>query len=265
MCEKQLRVQIKDLFVELREEKEKLLNKIKFLENYRKCLNSFCINCKCDQNIIIENKVNFNHLENKYNSVFGFDKSVQIFDNFNNNLNKINEIIDQNIVKIDENNESVEEVINESVFDIDCNNWAENGFVVNNGVRFELIPKVKEETDEELEIIDLTNDQNNDFTQNNINLISVENKFHKINDEMDVKNIDNIHKSFNYLSAILNNNNNNNNKTDLNSDNNNIYGNNNSNPINFENWDKTQQSSGIFFISYLSSKKTFFYVTLIFI
>jgi hypothetical protein len=175
-------------------------------------------------------------LENKYNSLFGFDKSLQIFDKFN-------QIIDQNIVKINENNETVEEVINESVFDIDCNNLAENGFVINNGIRLELIPNIKEETDEELEIIDLTNDQNNDFIQNNINLISVENKVHKINDEMNLKNIDNIHKSFNYLSAILNNNNN---KTDFNSDNNNISGNNNSNAVNYENWDKTQQNSGIF-------------------
>jgi len=75
MNQKLSQVFINDLFDELKEENNRLLNQllfaqkcIKLFENYRNFLNSFCNNCKCDQNI--RNKLTFNDLENQYKSVF---------------------------------------------------------------------------------------------------------------------------------------------------------------------------------------------------
>ena len=66
---------INDLFVELKEENNRLLNEllltqkcVHLLEKYRNCLISFSNNCKCHQNINNKNIINL--LENEYKSVF---------------------------------------------------------------------------------------------------------------------------------------------------------------------------------------------------
>jgi hypothetical protein len=91
------KLEINDLFVELKNENKRLLNEllfaqklIKLFENYRNYLNVFHNNCKCDQNI--ENKSIFNDLENEYKCVFDEKKLIQI----NEEINKQN--IDNNYV-----------------------------------------------------------------------------------------------------------------------------------------------------------------------
>jgi hypothetical protein len=102
MCEKSVKIEINDLFDELKEQNKRLLNELSFhekcvqlLQSYRNCLNSFNTDCNCDQNI--KNKFILNDLEIKYNSVF------------NRNKGFVEEINDRNR---DKSNEKTEEIVN---------------------------------------------------------------------------------------------------------------------------------------------------------
>jgi hypothetical protein len=77
------KLEINDLFDELREENKRLLTQllfaqkcIKLLESYRNCFNSFQINNKCNQNIL--NKSLLNDLENQYKSLFSHQNMTQL-------------------------------------------------------------------------------------------------------------------------------------------------------------------------------------------
>jgi len=105
MNEKSVKIEINDLFDELKEQNKILLNELSFhekcvqlLQSYRNCLNSFHNNCICDQNI--KNKSIFNDLQIKYNYIFNRNKGFveQINDDFINNESEENEykIIDEN-------------------------------------------------------------------------------------------------------------------------------------------------------------------------
>jgi hypothetical protein len=90
MSAKVFRIEICDLFDEMKDENNRLLAQIDFLnkcfllfEKYRNYLKVFSNNCNCDLNI--QNKVLFNNLENQY-------KSLVINDN--------NLIEDKNLVSI---------------------------------------------------------------------------------------------------------------------------------------------------------------------
>jgi hypothetical protein len=95
MCEKSVKIEINDLFDELKEQNKRLLNELSFhekcvqlLQSYRNCLNSFNTDCNCDQNI--KNKFILNDLEIKYNSVFNRNKGFveEINDKMNDKSNE---------------------------------------------------------------------------------------------------------------------------------------------------------------------------------
>jgi hypothetical protein len=76
------KLEINDLFDELREENKRLLTQllfaqkcIKLLESYRNCLNCFQNN-KCNENIL--NKSLLNDLENEYKTVFSDQNMTQL-------------------------------------------------------------------------------------------------------------------------------------------------------------------------------------------
>jgi hypothetical protein len=105
MRKKSVKIEINDLFDELKKENKRLLNELSFhekcvqlLQSYRNCLNTFYNNCICDQNI--KNKSIFNDLQIKYNYIFNRNKGFveQINDDFINNESEENEykIIDEN-------------------------------------------------------------------------------------------------------------------------------------------------------------------------
>jgi hypothetical protein len=100
MSAKVFRIEIRDLFDEMKDENNRLLAQIDFLnkcfllfEKYRNYLKVLSNNCKCDQNI--ENEVLFNNLENEY-------KSLVINDN--NLIEDKNLVSIQNSINIRNNN-----------------------------------------------------------------------------------------------------------------------------------------------------------------
>jgi hypothetical protein len=118
MNEKSVKIEINDLFDELKEQNKTLLNELSFhekcvqlLQSYRNCLNSFHNNCICDQNI--KNESIFNDLQIKYNYIF------------NRNKDFVEKFNDRNRDKI---NEKTEEVVN---------NWSERqkSFETKNGTK----------------------------------------------------------------------------------------------------------------------------------
>jgi hypothetical protein len=110
MRKKSVKLEINDLFDDLKEQNKTLLNELSFLEkcvqllqSYRNCLNTFYNNCICDQNI--KNKFISNDLEIKYNSVFNRNKGF--VEEFNDDFINYESIeSEENEYKIiDENNE----------------------------------------------------------------------------------------------------------------------------------------------------------------
>ena len=77
-------LEVKDLFEELKDENNRLLNELKLtenlfnlFENYRKLLIEFTINCKCIQNI--ESNQVFSELELQYKRVFNeFNNRIEV-------------------------------------------------------------------------------------------------------------------------------------------------------------------------------------------
>ena len=170
---KTLRVQLKDLFIEMREEKQKLLKEIELLKDFRNCLNSFVKCCKCDENVINANKYIANQLENQYLTSFEANLVIKnpnsnsfgvklakkeepnIFDVKTKNDVLIDAfiedevIINDNILEIDCRQLSDDLPLNQNISVMDCTQTADNCL---KQIQFEVIPK-KENTFPE--VIDL--------------------------------------------------------------------------------------------------------------
>jgi hypothetical protein len=128
MLKKLVKLEINDLFDELKEQNKTLLNELSFhekcvqlLQSYRNCLNSFYNNCICDQNI--RNKFIANDLQIKYNSVF------------NRNKGFVEEIIDKNK---DKSNEKTVNNLSESQKSIQTQNESKV-MTINNDLIYSLV------------------------------------------------------------------------------------------------------------------------------
>jgi hypothetical protein len=171
-----VRIDVNDLFEELREENNTLLKQLlfaqkcqKLLEKYRNNLNNICINCKCDQNF--ENKLIFNDLETEYKSV-----SEEYSQEFNNNLKVINNFDNKSINNT--NKRTLNEMtINESFNKKHkiSNNESNNEFPINENLeKTEIKIEINSDCDEDYDYEDSNEevfDSNPDLNTNKTNYL----------------------------------------------------------------------------------------------